>query len=578
MFIKKLTISDNIGVIRELSFHKGINLIVDETTGSNGQETGNSVGKTTVLMLIDFCLGAKGKQIYTDPETKKDEYRVVKDFLIDRKVLIGLTLTDDLDDKNAKEVLLERNFLPRRDQIRRINGEEKTEEEYERGLTDLLFPGHFGRKPTFRQIISHNIRYHETSVNNTLKTLDRFSRDEEYETLYLFLLGCSFDEGDLKQELLTKLRLEQLFKSRLESEQTKSAYVTSLAILGEEIDALNRRKSNFNLNADLEEDLNSLNKARYQINKKSAEIARLNLRRELIAEAENDLRENVSDVDVRQLREIYEQAKVFVGHLHKTFEELQIFHNKMLREKARFITQDLPQIDSQIENETANLRLTLALEEALAIKISRSDSFDELESLIADLNERYRQKGEFENIIAQIEASEKKITDYEKQLRSIEDLLFSDEFEQKLSIQIAKLNKFFSAISQRLYGEKYALKFDPSVSARTKQRLYKFSAFNVNFSSGKKQGEISCFDIAYTLFADEENIPCFHFLLNDRKELMHDNQLVQIADLVNQSEIQFIASILKDKLPAALNKEEYFVVRLSPSDKLFRIESGKREK
>ncbi|WP_407267705.1 hypothetical protein [Tenacibaculum maritimum] len=30
------------------------------------------------------------------------------------------------------------------------------------------------------------------------------------------------------------------------------------------------------------------------------------------------------------------------------------------------------------------------------------------------------------------------------------------------------------------------------------QRVYKFSAFNLNFSSGKKQGEISCFDIAYT--------------------------------------------------------------------------------
>ena len=90
-------------------------------------------------------------------------------------------------------------------------------------------------------------------------------------------------------------------------------------------------------------------------------------------------------------------------------------------------------------------------------------------------------------------------------------------------------------------------------------------------SSGKKQGEISCFDIAYTLFADEENIPCLHFLLNDKKELMHDNQLVKIADFVNRNNIQFVASILKDKLPDEINKEEYFVVKLSQNDKLFRI-------
>lgn len=88
----------------------------------------------------------------------------------------------------------------------------------------------------------------------------------------------------------------------------------------------------------------------------------------------------------------------------------------------------------------------------------------------------------------------------------------------------------------------------------------------------KKQGKTSCFDLAYTQFADEENIPCLHFLLNDKKELMHDNQLVKIADFANRNNIQFVASILKDKLPPEINKEEYFVVKLSQNDKLFRIE------
>ncbi|HHF9672476.1 TPA: DUF2326 domain-containing protein [Escherichia coli] len=69
---------------------------------------------------------------------------------------------------------------------------------------------------------------------------------------------------------------------------------------------------------------------------------------------------------------------------------------------------------------------------------------------------------------------------------------------------------------------------------KNRKKIYKFSSFNTNFSSGKKQGEIVCFDIAYILFADEENIPCFHFLLNDKKELMHGNQLVRIANLVER--------------------------------------------
>lgn len=64
-----------------------------------------------------------------------------------------------------------------------------------------------------------------------------------------------------------------------------------------------------------------------------------------------------------------------------------------------------------------------------------------------------------------------------------------------------------------------------------------------------------------------------HFLLNDKKELMHDNQLLKIADLVNKNDIQFVASILKDKLPKELDNNDYFIVKLSENDKLFRIEN-----
>jgi hypothetical protein len=113
-------------------------------------------------------------------------------------------------------------------------------------------------------------------------------------------------------------------------------------------------------------------------------------------------------------------------------------------------------------------------------------------------------------------------------------------------------------------------------NARTGQQIHKFTCFNTNFSSGKKQGEITCFDIAYTLFADSEGIPCYHFLLSDKKELMHDNQLLRIGKLVERksNHVQFVASILRDKLPPELNKEKYFILKLSQDDKLLRIESG----
>ena len=74
MFLKSLAISSFNKVIRRIPFYKGINLIIDETQNADDKTTGNNVGKTTVLKLIDFCLGGKPNNIYIDPESKKDEY------------------------------------------------------------------------------------------------------------------------------------------------------------------------------------------------------------------------------------------------------------------------------------------------------------------------------------------------------------------------------------------------------------------------------------------------------------------------------------------------------------------------
>jgi uncharacterized protein YydD (DUF2326 family) len=573
MFLKSLTISSPGEVIREINFHNGINLIVDETPSTKGTETGNNVGKTTVLMLIDFCLGGSAKQIYTDPENKKQEYALVKDFLIDNKVSIILVLKEDLTIDSSPEFRIERNFLSRTQKLQKVNGIAKTDEDFDEALTSILFPGRFRSKPTFRQIISHNIRYKEQSVNYTLKTLDHYTSDAEYETLYLFLLGCDFDEGDTKQELLTKINLEQTFKNRLEKNQTRSAYETALAILDGEIELLNRRKANFNLNENFESDLDTLNQVRYQLNIISTEIGKLNIRRDLITEAKQDLEKSISHIDLRQLENIYRQATDRVSGIQKTFEELCSFHNRMITEKVSYIAKDLPRLESDLQTKSAHLNRLLQEEAELSTAISRSESFEELEKLIVELNEKYRKKGEYENTIQQLTEVDANLKSLNQQLDAIDNALFSEEFEQKIKEQKDKFNRHFASISRTLYGEQYALKVDP-VTNRKGQRLYKFSVFDTdiaNLSSGKKQGEISCFDIAYTLFADEENIPCLHFLLNDKKELMHDNQLLKIAQLVNSKGIQFVASILKDKLPEELNQEEYIVVKLSQGDKLFRI-------
>ena len=80
MFLRYLQIENVHGLIRRIDFHQGLNLIVDEVSTDN-EETGNNVGKTTVLRLIDFCFGMEGNKIYTATEGPKVVNKEVKEFL-----------------------------------------------------------------------------------------------------------------------------------------------------------------------------------------------------------------------------------------------------------------------------------------------------------------------------------------------------------------------------------------------------------------------------------------------------------------------------------------------------------------
>lgn len=569
MFLKSLQILNkkSSSLIRDIEFRDGINLIVDE---SNESITGNNIGKTTVLKLIDFCFGANKNIIWQDPENPKQVYALVKEFLIDNDVLIALTLSESL--KSEKEFIIERNFHSYgKKVIRRINGTQYKDDEFESVLKELFFPNLTAEKPSFRQIVSHNIRYKDLSINNTLKTLDKFTSDAEYETLYLYLLGCEFNEGNQKQEVLENIRQESNFKNRLEKFQTKSAYETTLSLIDNDIEELQNKKSKLNLNENFDSDLNKLNKIKYQINKLSSEISKIKIRKELIIEAKNELESNKSQIDLLQLEQIYNQATDILGELQKSFENMVNYHNQMISEKAKFINNELPNLELKLEEKNKELEKLLKEEVELSQIIAKSDSFEELEELISELTEKYRLKGEYENTIQQLQEVDDNLKYYNKKLEIIDDALFSDEFEEKVKTQLNKFNIYFSHVSEYLYDEKYALKYDKVTNTKG-QKLYKFSAFNTNFSSGKKQGEISCFDIAYILFARNEGMSSMDFLLNDKKELMHDNQLVKIAQFVNENNIQFVASILKDKLPLELNNPDYFIVELSENEKLFKIE------
>lgn len=568
MYLSKLTISSPGKVIRDIEFHKGLNLIVDETP-ENTTGTGNNVGKTTVLRLIDYCLGGDVDGIYRNPEDKHESYALVKDFLIDNNVIVTLILVDDLDTP-SKKVVIERDFKTGRSSLIRINGNDVTRKDFVAELESAIFPEVKTETPSFRQIIAHNIRIDNLRLENTLKTLT-MGKNEEYEALYLFMFGCPNDSAARKTQLAQELDTEKKYKRRMERNRSKNEYKAALSVIESDIEKLVERKDNLNINENLQLDIDSLNALRAQINKVTSRTSLLSLRKELINETVESFDKQNFGEDMIQLEMIYKQASAYVPKMQRTFKELVDFHNTMLENKKAFVAQELPSIQEEIESLSVELERLKEKETVMAEKVLKSDTYEELEGIIVQLSELSRRKGEFESYIFQIESAEKAIKEKFDEMKKIDDGLFTEDFAQRLEAQRDKFNKIFSEVSHEIYDEQYIISYE--IDTQKGKQLYKFHITDVaNFSSGKKQGEISCFDIAYTVFADQESIPCLHFVLNDKKELVHGNQLNKFAEAVNKYNVQFVCSMLYDKLPPVLRKDEYIVVRLSQDSKLFRIE------
>ena len=461
--------------------------------------------------------------------------------------------------------------MKRSKSYRKINGEKYTEKEFTKELRSLIFNDLESDKPTLKQLVGHNIRYKDSAISNTIKYLAPYTKDVEYEALYLYLLGCSHKKGQKKEELLTKLKQEEKFKRRLELSATKNDYAIMLAAVNNNIETLDKKRSNLNINENFEEDLNTLNRIKSDINQLSEGISLLEIRKDLINESKNELEKNNVDIDLVELKLIYEEVSENLSDLNKTFSDLVNYHNTMINNKVKYITKELPLIESKINSYNEQLTKLLDDEKEYTALLKKSDTFEDLESIIKELNSEYQKKGEYEAVIVRIEESEKQIKIIENNISDINNEIMSEEYQQDVKKQVTEFNKYFEEVSQCVYGEKYLLSYNIKKN-KNNQSYYNFITFNENLSSGKKQGEILCFDIALIMFSRSRGLSHLSFVLNDKKELMDNHQLLKVANYAKKNGIQLVFSMLADKVPDNLNNDENIVLSLSQKSKLFKIE------
>lgn len=566
MFLKYLKIEANGNLIREILFKKGINLIVDESSTKSMQESGNNVGKTTVLRLIDYCLGGSGVNIYKDTEFKDKSNSTIQSYLENQNVVITLCLKESLHNPASSEIVIRRNFLKFSEKLQEINGEFYSNiNNFRDELKKLIFKTDT-LKPTFKQMIAKNIRDEKNRLQNTVKVLHATTTQDEYEALYLFWLGINIGDANRKQKLLSDKKIEADLQKRLTKDSSPSQVEQSLLVLSRQIKELEDKKSSFNVNPKYEEVLAELNKIKIDISRKSTSLSRLELRRDLILESKLELEEEFSDVDIEQLKDIYTEAKTLIPNIQKSFEDTLAFHNSMVLEKIKYITTELPELNDEIRLEE-NIISQLLIAEADAAKVIRnSNVVDDLQLTVKLLNEAYERKGALDEQLRLWSSTLTKSKSIEGELELINSGI--DNLDDLIQQRIAIFNEYFSSISTKLYGEAFVL----STAKNDKGYELVISSISGNLGTGKKKGQIAAFDLAYVKFADALGIECLHFILSDQIENVHDNQITSLLnEVVNATNCQYILPVLKDKLPKDIDVNSYMVLSLSQSSKLFKI-------
>jgi len=577
MFLERLRIikdyAINPCVLRDIVFHQGLNLIVDETLGEDKQKTGNNVGKTTVLRLIDYCLGGNNADpIYTASRTEKSENKKVRAFLEENDVVVELVLAASLEKSTSGKIVIRRNFKTSKGQtLREIDGQNYTKNEFLEKLDALVFPGKMGSSPSFRQLISHNFRIDSPAIDTMLRTF-AFGKNVDYQAMCFYMFGIpQANEQSYKSQLLIRQDKEMEFKKRLLGGNSLYGYQQSLRIVTNEINQLQAQIDSFQLDGDVASSIDDLNGIKETISDKSLQIAQLKMRRSIIDDAVASLNAGFSDIDAMQLRRIYDEAVGNINGIQKSFDDLLSYHNKMIGEKVKFVSLELPTINRRIEELSEELNPLKKREEIICKNLSSTTLSEAISLIVEQLSEKNVVKGSYEQLIAQITQVDAEISKIEEKVEEVDKGLAKVNLPALIKCQLDKLNGFFTEISSALYGEPAYISFIPPDSDK-KGSCYKFEPQNVYQGTGKRQGEMLAFDIAYCQFADKEGIPCLHFLLNDKKELVHGNQLDKISEYVKHLPIQIVFSILNDKISDTVRKNSSLVLHLSQENKLFRIE------
>lgn len=569
MYLKKLIIRSHDGTeIRNILFKKGLNIILG--IPFDGGST-NSLGKTTLIRSLNFCLGGQFKEFYTDQEDKNIENQNIKSFLISNhmrfELFLGVDLEKDLNSDIKITRIVESDEKTEFKILNYVNDEKLTEKKFLSKLKGCLFKSNVD-KPTFRTLIPKFLRMEDNEISRILKYLILFTSDDDYSQIWFTLFGFKdlqmINKRNELKKALKKVKSDLTVVKKIIPAGAKQ----KLSLLEKVINEKEVLRDNFKIDEKSKHDEDVLGEINIRISDFEEKISSLISSRNVLVSREVMLKQDKFEEDPSLIETIYSELELFEldSHIQNKFKETVTFHNSMLHNELLYVQSRIKKIDEDILNCRELVTVERKKYNEILEKLGKQGSLAQYTELNNEILKLASEKSEISVIFDKQKDLLEKQKKFSNDLDNAEKIIsnYIIDFEEKIDV----FNEYFSSHTEALYGEKWLIAFNQE------NYMFNVTCMESNAGTGKKQNIVTAFDIAYMKFIRDEriNLPFPNFATQDKVEVVDADDLKKIRELLKNTDGQFIFPLIKDKFDS-LDEDAYrdVILTLHKDDRFFKI-------
>ena len=341
---------------RAVQFKSGLNVILAERKeASTKRDTRNGLGKSTLIGIIDFCLGSRVRSGYgLAIKPLRDWTFTLECSLAGRRMKVSRAVAE------PGQVIIEGQTM----EPANLFGETMLDvKQWHMSLAKALFgvssaPGDVSYHPSFRSLISYFIRHGNDAY------LDPFTHYRSQSTVdrqlhVAFLLGMNWENAAKWQNLRDQEKGIKALNDAMKTGVIASARGTVGELEAESIQLENqltresRALEEFKVHPQYESIQNEANRITARIH----DLTNQNVvdRRRLVKYKESVSAEIPPSGGV--VDELYEESGVvFSESVRRTLSEAREFHAKIVENRRSFLGEEIKRLEAKIEGRDADVR------------------------------------------------------------------------------------------------------------------------------------------------------------------------------------------------------------------------------